>query len=89
MESMRYYDKVRRNKDSKRLYNSAAFQACRQIKLCDQPYCEMCLDEGRHTPAVIVHHIIGVTKDESLALDVENMQSLCRACHGKVHAHEK
>jgi 5-methylcytosine-specific restriction enzyme A len=85
-ESQRYYDKYRRNKDSKALYDSQAFRVCRQIKLCAQPYCEMCLQEGRHTPAVIVHHIIEITEDASLALDIDNMQSLCRACHGSMHA---
>ena len=47
------------------------------------PLCEMCLANGRYTPADLVHHkkplSEGGTNDES------NLMSLCYSCHEKEH----
>lgn len=80
------YDRTRRNKESKSFYHSRAWIGVRDIKLCDHPYCELCLLSGKHAPAMVVHHIKEITMHPELALDMDNMQSLCKPCHSRVHA---
>lgn len=36
-------------------------------------------------PATVVHHIIPRAERPDLELDLENLQSLCDACHNKKH----
>ncbi|PAE58568.1 HNH endonuclease, partial [Bacillus licheniformis] len=36
-------------------------------------------------PADMVHHIVEVKQDWSKRLDLSNLESLCNACHNKVH----
>ena len=43
----------------------------------------------RPNPAVIVHHIIPITKDFTKALKLDNLESLCLECHNKVHPEGK
>ena len=51
--------------------------------------CEKCLEEGRLTPAKLVHHKIHMNKqtvqDDSLAYGFENLQALCLNCHNTIH----
>ncbi len=55
--------------------------------------CELCLAEGRITPAVIVHHKIPIDpetiKRPEIALAFDNMQALCRDHHAQQHAQHK
>jgi len=50
------------------------------------PLCEMCLKQGRTTPATEVHHILplgrGGTNHES------NLLSLCNRCHSAISARD-
>jgi 5-methylcytosine-specific restriction protein A len=45
------------------------------------PFCEDCLQRGRHVPGVEVHHIVKVKDDPSRRLDADNCMSLCQSCH--------
>lgn len=51
--------------------------------------CQDCLAEGRYTPAEEVHHIIELTPENinspSIALNPDNLVSLCRECHRARH----
>lgn len=47
--------------------------------------CEMCGSEEN----LEAHHIIGLNKDFSKALDIENGQLLCDTCHKKLHKGEQ
>jgi len=47
----------------------------------DKYLCQMCLADGRVTPAVDVDHITPIRADSSRRLDLDNLQSLCRPCH--------
>jgi 5-methylcytosine-specific restriction protein A len=55
------------------------------------PLCERCLAEDIITPADDVHHIVSFMKAKDmlsmkgLAYNPENLQSLCRSCHQKLH----
>ena len=78
----------------KKLINNYKWQLLRRKKFISNPLCEQCLAEGRVTPTEEVHHIVPVEsgRDEAemrrLAYDYNNLQSLCKECHGKVHAKE-
>jgi 5-methylcytosine-specific restriction endonuclease McrA len=52
--------------------------------------CERCLQRGIIASADIVHHRVPLTEetvsDLNLSLNWDNLQALCRKCHGEVHA---
>lgn len=55
----------------------------------DQMLCQDCLKKGLYTPAEEVHHIVELTpsniNDPNIALNPDNLISLCRSCHAKRH----
>ena len=77
--------------ERKKWYNNTRWRKLRIQKLQDQPLCEKCLDEEKVTAAVDIHHIISFmsTEDEEtkyqLFYDYDNLMSLCKECHQKIH----
>ena len=69
-------------------YRSTAWRKLRAEQLRRQPLCECCLAQGRHTPAHIVDHIRPVNRGGA-PLDLENLQSLCAACHNRKSGAER
>ena len=69
-------------------YRSTAWRKLRAEQLRRQPLCECCLAQGRHTPAHIVDHIRPVNQGGA-PLDLENLQSLCVACHNRKSGTER
>ena len=61
-----------------RLMRAAAFQR-------DRGLCQMCLREGKYTPATIAHHIKPMLDHPELKYTLDNIASLCRPCHERVH----
>ena len=55
--------------------------------------CERCLEMGMIRPGEIVHHKIKLTeeniKDPAVALNMDNLQLLCRDCHTEKHTERK
>lgn len=57
----------------------------------DNPLCEVCLLAGKVTLAIDIHHIISFlstdnsNKRSDLAFDYNNLQSVCKNCHQKIH----
>lgn len=47
--------------------------------------CQECAKYGRFTPAVEVHHIKHADTHPELFFSDENLVSLCRKCHNKMH----
>lgn len=45
----------------------------------------MCKADGKVTLAQCVHHIKHLKDHPELALDINNLQSLCNACHNIMH----
>lgn len=80
------YDAERR-----KIYNSERWRRLRSLKFADNPLCEQCLNKDTITPAEDIHHIVSFmsTDDPSqrrfLAYDYDNLQSLCKQCHQKIH----
>lgn len=69
-------------------YRSTAWRKLRAEQLRRQPLCECCLAQGRHTPAHVVDHIRPVNQGGA-PLDLENLQSLCAACHNRKSGAER
>ena len=55
----------------------------------DQGLCQMCLHEGRCEPATVAHHIKTVEDYPELKYSLDNMTSLCRDCHEKIHGRKR
>ncbi len=74
-------------------YNNTAWRQLRNSYLKLHPLCENCLKEGKVVPAEDVHHKRSpFQKGEinwTLLMEPENLQSLCKECHGKEHAKEQ
>lgn len=55
--------------------------------------CERCLAKGLIVPAEIVHHKIYLTplniNDPSITTNFDNLEALCRKCHGEEHGNVK
>lgn len=81
-----FYDIERR-----KIYNSIRWRKLREWKFVCDPLCEICKKEGKIIPAEDIHHIISFmsTDDpvcrERLAYDYDNLMSLCKRCHQKIH----
>ena len=67
-------------------YKSAKWKRVRAAALRRDKYqCVECRKYGRITPALHVHHIRHVEDDPSGWYDLDNLESLCLACHNKEH----
>lgn len=51
--------------------------------LAAHPLCEICVSEGKLTPAALVHHRRKLT--DGGTNDQGNLQALCRECHSRLH----
>lgn len=74
----------------KNFYNSATWVSCSKSYLsCVNGLCEICLAEGRLTPARLVHHKVHMNAETvqvpELAYGFDNLQALCQDCHNRVH----
>jgi 5-methylcytosine-specific restriction enzyme A len=65
----------------KRFYSSEAWRRLRAYKLVSDPLCEDCKDQGLITAASEVHHRIKRKASPELAMDLDNLVSLCTPCH--------
>jgi 5-methylcytosine-specific restriction protein A len=77
--------------ERRKVYQTQRWARLRQAKIIASPLCEMCEKEGRYRPAEDVHHITSfMTTDDPirrnfLAYDYDNLMSLCKECHQKIH----
>lgn len=82
----REYDRRVRDQEAKAFYNSAAWRKLRAWKLRREPLCERCRARGLLVPATVAHHKVERADDPVLALDLDNLESLCPPCHSAHHA---
>lgn len=69
-----------------KFYESARWKKKRAVILARDKYmCQVCRRYGRMVPATIVHHIKEVEDYPELAYTNSNLQSVCLACHNKLH----
>lgn len=73
-------------KDKVQFYSTMAWRALREeIRLRDHNECVRCRQNGKVTPADVVHHKKEVELYPELALRSDNLECLCHACHEKTH----
>ena len=77
------YERYDRDHESKKRYRGA-WPLIRKRHDEAHPVCERCLAEGRITPVEHVHHIIPLS--EGGTHNEDNLMSLCKPCHSKVHS---
>lgn len=59
------------------------WQKLRRAFLSVNPLCVACARGGIDEPAIDVDHIVPHKGDDDLRLSWNNLQSLCKRCHGK------
>lgn len=69
-----------------KFYHSQPWYKARQQRLrLDHYECQVCKARGKHTHATTVHHIQHVKAKPELALDLNNLETICRADHNIEH----
>ena len=80
------------NGDVDKFYNSRPWRNLRLKALeRDHHECQMCKKNSKVNKIVFantVHHIQEVKNRPDLAMDLDNLISLCRGCHEKIHQRE-
>ena len=61
-----------------------AWQRIRENYVKTHPYCELCFQDGIMKLVEEVHHKVPLSKGGTH--DTENLISLCKSCHSKIHA---
>ena len=76
----------------KSAYNTTAWRKLRLAHVKQHPLCEECLKNGKVTAGDSVHHkkspFKGNDVNWNLFLDPDNLETICRECHARVHADE-
>lgn len=86
----------RPKKETDPFYSTAAWRAARKRALDrDMGECQLCAKEGRYemdyvgrllpVRATMVHHIMPLKVAPEKALELDNLISLCDACHERMH----
>lgn len=74
-------------------YQNKHWRKMRDTYLKEHPICEECLKKGIVTPAEDVHHIKspfrGGEVNYNMLLDYHNLESVCKDCHGEIHAQQQ
>lgn len=82
----KHYDKYKRDKEARSFYKSKAWAKCRVLALQrDNHLCQECFRNKKINNADLVHHIKELRDYPDLALDIDNLESLCNSCHNKEH----
>ncbi|QDU33764.1 HNH endonuclease [Poriferisphaera corsica] len=84
------YDDNRRNKEAADFYHSKEWREVRVKALRrDNHLCKQCEKAGKLTPATIVHHVLEARERPDLRTHLPNLESVCAACHNRLHGREK
>ena len=77
------YERYYRQPETKRRYGTK-WKRIRKQYAQSHPFCEQCFDNGIYVPVEEVHHIKPLS--EGGTHDAENLISLCKSCHARLHA---
>ena len=71
-------------------YKTVAWKRCREAYAKSVGgLCERCLAKGMYVPGEIVHHKVHLTPknitDPNVSLNWDNLELVCRKCHGDEH----
>ena len=78
----RQYEQYSRDPVNKKKYGRA-WKRIRDSYVQTHPFCERCFERGILTPVDEVHHIVPISRGGTHARN--NLMSLCRSCHNKIH----
>lgn len=85
-EQNKIYKKNRKDTKEQNFYNSKEWIKTRNyILMRDNYLCQLCFKEGRIKPAEIVHHIEELKDAWDKRLEINNLISVCKNCHNKIH----
>lgn len=77
----KYYNSARRNDKETKFYQSQEWRdKSKEIMKRDCFMCVYCSADAQ-----LVHHKTELRQDFSLRLDNNNLESVCKACHNKIH----
>lgn len=79
----REYERFGRDRESKKNYKGA-WPKIRKRYIESHPFCEECLKHERLVPVEHVYHIKPLS--EGGTHDEDNLMSLCKSCHSRLHA---
>lgn len=75
---------------AQRFYKSHAWEHLSRAYRMEHPLCERCLQKGIYHPSEITHHIIHIDEDNchdpEILYGYDNLEALCRDCHGAEHS---
>ena len=72
-----------------KMYQSVRWKTRRRLILKRNPFCAECKKKNRLVFAEVIDHIIPHKGNWTLFLDNDNLQTLCRKCHGIKSQKEK
>lgn len=76
----------RKDYDINKFYSTKKWIEIRnKVRQRDRKLCLFCLDESKIEVANVVHHIVPMKENESLAYDMNNLICLCNKHHNLVH----
>ena len=76
------YERCIRRPETRKAYGSA-WTRIRNEYVKTHPFCEECFKRGHMTLVDEVHHIVPVARGGTH--NAENLMSLCKSCHTKIH----
>lgn len=83
---VQWVNKLIRHKNIKAFYNSTLWWNIKSEALRrDNNECQKCKAKGKYSQAQCVHHKKHVKKYPELALELDNLVSLCNVCHNEEH----
>ena len=64
-------------------YTTRRWQRLRREKLRVNPFCELCLKQGRLTVAVVVDHVVAIKAGGEVYPALDGLMSCCTPCHNR------
>ena len=78
------YEKYGRDRATIKRRYGKNWKIIRDAYVKKHPFCELCFQKGVLVPVEEVHHILPLA--EGGANDNDNLISLCKSCHSRIHA---
>ena len=85
----KHYESDADRRADRAFYARTRWRKLRRMILNGSPLCMCCAERDETTEATDVDHIIDRKQRPDLAYDMDNLQTLCKRCHGiKTHGTE-
>jgi 5-methylcytosine-specific restriction protein A len=81
------YDRRPERREDNAFYTGAPWRKLKRVKLGQDPLCQRCSTPARPVAATTVHHKKERKDAPDLALDLDNLESVCSSCHSTHHGY--